>query len=105
MCVTGVVGQRLGGPVFTGGDQVPDEALDVLVTTVMQQAVGQQGSTDRFHVGLLQGALEATVCQDVTPPTPTTDRQGENGKVRLRIYRASPKFFLESKYHFLDWST
>lgn len=70
-----MVGQCLGGPVFTRRDQVPDEALDILVTAVMQQAVGQEGSADCFHIGLLQGALEATMSQDVTPPTPTKDRQ------------------------------
>lgn len=51
--VTRMVGQCFGGPIFTGGDQVPDEALDILITTVMQQAVGQEGSADRFHINLL----------------------------------------------------
>lgn len=39
----------------------------------MQQAVGQEGSADSFHISLLQGALEATMSQDVTPPAPTKD--------------------------------
>lgn len=83
--VTRVVGQCLGGSVFTWGDQVPDEALDILVTTIMQQAVGQKGSADCFHIGFLQGTLEATVSQDITPPTPTKDRHGgeKKGKGRL----------------------
>lgn len=68
-----MVGQCLGGPVFARCDQVPDEALDVLVAAVMQQAVGQEGSADLLHVGLLQGALEAAVSQDVAPSTPTED--------------------------------
>jgi len=71
-----VVGQCFGGPVFTWGDQVPNETFDVFVSTVMQQAVGQQGPADGFHICLLQGALEATVSQDVTPPTPTEDKHG-----------------------------
>lgn len=65
-----MVGQRLGGSVFARGDQVPDEALDVLVSTVVQQAVGQERSADGLHVGLLQRPLEATVGQDVAPPSP-----------------------------------
>lgn len=69
-CLTRVVGERLGGSVLAGGDQVPDEALDVLVSTVVQQAVGQQRSADGLHVGLLQGPLEAAMGQDVAPPPP-----------------------------------
>jgi len=73
VCVcTGVVGERLGGPVSTRGDEVPDEALDVLVSAVVQQAVGQQRPADRLHVRLLQGPLEAPVSQDVAPPAPPT---------------------------------
>lgn len=68
-----MVGQCLGGPICTRGDQVPDETLDVLVSTVMQQAVGQQGPADFFHVGLLQGALEAPMSQDVSPPAPAKE--------------------------------
>lgn len=92
---TGVVGQRLRGSIFTWGDQVPDEALDVFVTTVMQQAVGKEGSADLFHVGLLQGALEATVSQDVAPPAPTKEgRKGEKEgttPVSLWIHPATNK--------------
>lgn len=68
-----MVGQRLGGPIFTGGNQVPDEALDILVATVMEQAVREEGSADRFHVGLLHGAFETTVGQDIAPPPPAED--------------------------------
>lgn len=82
-----MVGQCFGGSVFTWGDQVPDEALDILVTTIMQQAVGQKGSADCFHIGLLQGTLEATVSQDVTPPTPTEDRHGEKKKNMSALHR------------------
>lgn len=65
-----MVCQRLGCPICTWGDQVPDKTLDVLVSTVMQQAVGQEGPADSFHIGLFQRTLEATVSQDVIPPTP-----------------------------------
>lgn len=70
-CVTRVIGQRLGGSVFARGDQVPDEALDVLITTVMQQAVSKEGPADGFNISLFQGPLEASVGQDVAPPSPT----------------------------------
>lgn len=82
VCFTRVVCQRFNGPIFTWGDQVPDEALDVLITTVMQQAIGQEGSADCFHVHLLKGALEATVSQDVTPPTPPIDKHETKGRSR-----------------------
>lgn len=82
--ITRVIGQCLGGPIFTWRDQVPDETFDVLVSTVMQQAVGQEGPADRLHISLLQGALEATMSQNVTPPAPTEDRE-ENKNVLLWI--------------------
>lgn len=71
--ITRVVGQRLGGPVFTWAYKVPDEALDVLIAAVMEQTVGKEGSADCFHVGLLHGAFKTTVSQDVVPPSPTED--------------------------------
>lgn len=70
-----MIGQCLGGPIFTWGDQVPNETLDVLISTVVQQTVGQKGPADRLHIRLLQGALEATMSQDVTPPAPPEDPQ------------------------------
>lgn len=79
VCFTRVVCQRLGGPIFTWGDKVPDEALDVLIATVMQQAIGKEGSADCFHIHLLQGALEATMSEDVTPPTPPIDKHEKRG--------------------------
>lgn len=82
--ITRVVGQGLGGPVFAGGNQVPDEALDVLVAAVMEQTVGQEGSADGLHVRLLHGAFKATVSQDVVPPSPTEEAEGE----RVRLARA-----------------
>lgn len=78
-----MIGQCLGGPIFTWGDQIPDETFDVLVSTVVQQTVGQEGPADRLHVSLLQGALEATMSQNVTPPAPTEDRQEENKYVLI----------------------
>lgn len=75
--LTRVIRQRPGGAIFTWSDQVPDEALDVLVATVMQQTVGQESPADRLHVRLLQGTLEAAVSEDVTPPTPTKETHGK----------------------------
>lgn len=65
--------QLLGASVLSGGDQVPHEAFDLVVSTVMDQAVGQQGSADGLHVPLGQLLLEAAVCKDVLPPTPPGD--------------------------------
>lgn len=75
MRITRVVGQCLGGPILTRGNKVPNEALDILITTVMQQAVGEKGSADCFHISFLHRAFKTTVSQDVVPPTPTKDRQ------------------------------
>lgn len=69
-CPTGVVGQCAALPVLSRGDEVPDEALDVLISTVVEQAVGQECAADGLYVSLPQRALEASVGQDVTPAAP-----------------------------------
>lgn len=69
-CPTGVVGQCAALPVLSRGDEVPDEALDVLISAVVEQAVGQECAADGLYVSLPQRALEASVGQDVTPSAP-----------------------------------
>lgn len=39
-----MIDQRLVLPFLDGGDQVPDEAFDLLITFVVSQAVNQQSS-------------------------------------------------------------
>lgn len=73
---TGMVEQGPRLAVFRGGDQVPDEAFDVLVAPVVMQAVNEQGPADGLHVLLLQGALVAAVAQDVIPATPAMGERG-----------------------------
>lgn len=80
-----MVGERAALSVLGGRDEVPDEALDVLVATVVQQAVGQQGAADGLHVLLPQGPLETPVGQDVSPATPpSTEGTGGGGIVTER---------------------
>lgn len=45
--LTRVIEQRLVLPVFRGGNQIPDEALDLIVTFVVFQAVNQQSPAGR----------------------------------------------------------
>lgn len=68
--LTQVVLELLGASVLSGGDQVPHEAFDLVVSAVVDQAVGQQGSADGLHVPLGQLLLEAAVREDVLPSTP-----------------------------------
>lgn len=68
--LTQVVLELLGAAVLSGGDQVPHEAFDFVVSAVVDQAVGQQGSADGLHVPLGQLLLEAAVREDVLPSTP-----------------------------------
>lgn len=42
--LTGVIEQRLVLAVFGGGNQIPDEALDLVVPFIMSQTVDQQSS-------------------------------------------------------------
>lgn len=82
-----MVGQRLGGPVLTRGNKVPDEALDVLVAAVMEQTVGEEGPADGLHIALLHGAFKTAVGQDVVPPSPPKDGETD----RPVSMRPSPK--------------
>ena len=69
---TGVVEECMRSTaVLRGRDQLPDEALDVLVATVMQQAEDQDDSADGLHIPLAQPALAARMGQDITPAPPS----------------------------------
>lgn len=50
--LTQVVLQLFGLSIFSRGNQVPHEAFDFVVSTVMDQAVSQQGPADGLHVPL-----------------------------------------------------
>lgn len=114
---TWMVEQRLVLTLLDGGDQVPDEALDLLITFVVSQAVHQQSSTtlesqlnvqqwiqvltsltdswddsvrcvpaDDLHVPLSQVPLEATVIQDVLPPSPPWRHRAQGVMCILWMY-------------------
>ena len=86
--------ELFGLAVLSGGNQVPHEALDLVVTTVMHQAVGEQGTADHFHVALAQRSLEAPMQQDVLPTPPPShhntsthkDRDGEQCSQCMPMY-------------------
>lgn len=62
--------QRLVMAVLRGRDEVPDEALDLVVALVVAQAVNQQRPAQQLHVTLCQVPLKTPVGQDVLPTTP-----------------------------------
>lgn len=105
-CVTRMVGQCLSGAVFTWGNQVPNEAFDVLIPTIMQQAVSQQGSADCFHICLLQRALEAAMSQDVTPPAPAKHTNSTGPSLNMDISnKVSLQHIHNRTWHReVDWS-
>lgn len=47
-----MVGQCAALAILGRGYEVPNEALDVLVSSVVEQAVGQEGSADGLYVSL-----------------------------------------------------
>ena len=51
--LTRVIEQRLVLALFGGSDQVPDEALDLVVTFVVSQAVNQQSPAAENKYNLL----------------------------------------------------
>lgn len=63
-------------PIFGWGDEVPDEALDLIVSFVVPYTVDQQSPAHQLHVPLRQVPLEAAMGEDVLPSPPATwDRQ------------------------------
>lgn len=56
--------------VSRGRDQIPDEALDVLVPLVMGEAVHEDGPADGLHILLSELAFVASVGKDVRPSPP-----------------------------------
>lgn len=62
----------LGPAVLRGSDQIPHEALDFVVSTVMYEAVCQERPAYRLHVTLTQLSLKAAMSQDVLPAAPPT---------------------------------
>lgn len=76
-----MVGQCAALAVFGRGYEVPNEALDVLVSTVVEQAVGQEGTADGLYVSLPQWTLKASMGQDVTPAAPAMHNRGEVSQV------------------------
>lgn len=72
---TGVVEQSLGFTAVLGGcDELPDETLDVLVSTIVKKAKDQDDSTDRLDVTFAQPAFTSGMGQYVPPTTPTGRR-------------------------------
>lgn len=50
--LTQVILKLLGAPVLSGGDQIPHETFDFVISAVMDQAVRQQGPADGFYIPL-----------------------------------------------------
>ena len=68
--------QLLRASVLSWGDEVPHEAFDFVVSTVMDQAIRQQGPADGLHVPLSQLFLKTPVVENVFPPTPSGNQKG-----------------------------
>lgn len=72
---TQVILKLLGTSVLSRGNQVPHEAFDFVVSTVMDQAVRQQGPADGFYIPLCQLLLKTAMFENVFPTAPP-GRQG-----------------------------
>lgn len=73
---TRVVEQSLGfSPVLWWSDELPDEALDVLISTVVKEAEDQDDTADRLHITFAQPTLTPGVGQYVPPAPPTEEKQ------------------------------
>lgn len=82
--LTRVVLELLGLAVLGGADEVPDEAFDVLIASVVEKTVDQDGPADGLHVPLGKTALESSVGQDLPPSAPAGGggRRSMAGEVR-----------------------
>ena len=75
--LTRVIGECATLTIFSGCDEIPDEALDVLIATVMHQAVGQQCTADGLHVALPERTFEAAMRENLSPAAPAIQHRGE----------------------------
>lgn len=85
--LTQVILQLLGASVLRRGDQVPHEAFDFVIPTVMDEAVRQQGSANGLHVPLCQLFLKTPVVENILPTTPPGKRERQRvkrGGLRLK---------------------
>lgn len=72
---TQVILKLLGASVLSRGNQVPHEAFDFVVSTVMDQAVRQQGPADGFYIPLCQLLLKTAMFENVFPTAPPGRRE------------------------------
>lgn len=73
---TRVVEQSLGFTAVLGGcDELPDETLDVLISTIVKEAKDQDDSADRLHVTFAQPTLTSGMRQYVPPSTPAVEKK------------------------------
>lgn len=72
--------EQCGGltPVLWRSDELPDEALDVFVATVVKQTKDQNYTTDRLHVTFAQTPFAPGVRKDVPPATPAGQQRHEH---------------------------
>lgn len=56
--------------ISRGCDQIPDEALDILISFVMIETVHKDRPTDGFYILLGELTFVASVGKDVCPPSP-----------------------------------
>lgn len=79
--------------IFSGCDEVPDETLDILITTVVQQAIGQQCTADGLNIPFSQRTFEAAMRENIFPATPTKQLrvEVEEGKKKRHIRIREPR--------------
>lgn len=68
--------QLLCASILGRGYEVPHEAFDFVISTIMDQAVGQQGPADGLHIPLSQLLLKTAMVEDILPTTPSGNRMG-----------------------------
>lgn len=77
---TGMVDQGPRLAISRWRDEIPDEALDVLVPPVVVEAVHKDGPADGLHVLLAERALVAAMGEDVCPPPPAAKQMSTCGR-------------------------
>lgn len=74
---TRVVEKCLGfTSIFWWCDELPDETLDVFISTVVKQTKYQDDTADRLHITLAQTPLTPGMGEDIPPATPTVRKKG-----------------------------
>lgn len=57
--------------IFSRANQVPNEAFDIFIPTIVQKTVNEDGTAYRLHISFSHTSLKTSMRQNISPTSPT----------------------------------